>query len=147
MIFDRQYEPSPWEPIAEQVELYESTDGVEGGDFMGGACVILTSIGARSGNLRKTPLIRVTDGTNYVVIGSVGGAPNNPKWVYNLRAEPRVQLRDGAQVNEYVAREVTDAEEKATWWELATSVWSDYDVYQSSTDRIIPLFVLEPGDV
>ncbi len=107
--------------------------------------MILTSIGARSGNLRKTPLIRVTDGTNYVVIGSVGGAPNNPNWVYNLRAEPRVQLRDGAQVNEYLAREVTDAEEKATWWGLATSVWPDYDVYQSSTERIIPLFVLEPG--
>jgi deazaflavin-dependent oxidoreductase (nitroreductase family) len=143
MAFDAEYEPSPWEPIAEQVELYERTGGAEGADFMGGPCIILTSIGAKSGKLRKTPLIRVTDGTSYVVIGSMGGAPTNPQWVHNLRAEPAVQLQDGPTVHELVAREV-DGDEKATWWRLATEVWPDYDTYQSSTERVIPLFVLEP---
>jgi deazaflavin-dependent oxidoreductase (nitroreductase family) len=143
MAFDAEYEPSPWEPIAEQVELYERTGGAEGADFMGGPCIILTSVGAKSAKLRKTPLIRVTDGTSYVVIGSMGGAPTNPQWVHNLRAEPAVQLQDGPTVHELVAREV-DGDEKATWWRLATEVWPDYDTYQSSTERVIPLFVLEP---
>ena len=144
--FDGEYEPSPWEPIADQVELYERTGGAEGAEFMGGRCIILTTKGARTGRLRKTPLIQITDGTNYVVIGSMGGAPTNPQWVHNLRAEPRAQLQDGAVVREYTAREVEGAE-KAEWWRLATSVWPDYDRYQESTSRTIPLFVLEPvGD-
>jgi len=143
MAFDAEYEPSPWEPIAEQVELYERTGGAEGNDFMGGPCIILTSVGAKSGKLRKTPLIRVTDGTSYVVIGSMGGAPTNPQWVHNLRANSAVQLQDGPTVYELIAREV-EGDEKATWWRLATEVWPDYDTYQSSTDRVIPLFVLEP---
>ncbi len=79
MPLDGEYEPSPWEPIAEQVEQYERTDGVEGAEFMGGPCIILTTKGARSGKLRKTPLIQVTDGTSYVVIGSMGGAPDHPQ--------------------------------------------------------------------
>lgn len=139
------YEPSPWEPVAEQVALFERTDGVEGAEFMGGPCIILTSRGAKSGNVRKTPLIRVTDGTNYVVIGSMGGAPDNPQWVANLRADAHVCLQDGAVLKDYTAREVT-GDEKATWWALATSVWPDYDTYQQSTERVIPLFVLEPRD-
>ena len=145
MTLEGTYEPSPWEPIADQVGLYERTGGAEGADFMGGPCVILTTRGARSGNLRKTPLIRVTDGTNYVVVGSMGGAPNNPNWVHNLRADAHVALQDGPEAREYTAREVTGAE-KATWWTLATGVWPDYDTYQASTERVIPLFVLEPRD-
>ncbi len=137
------YEPSPWAPIADQVALFEQTDGVEGAEFMGGTCIILTSRGAKSGNVRKTPLIRVTDGTNYVVIGSMGGAPTNPQWVANLRADDHVCVQDGAVLEDYTAREVT-GDEKATWWALATAAWPDYDVYQQSTDRVIPLFVLEP---
>jgi deazaflavin-dependent oxidoreductase (nitroreductase family) len=143
MALDGEYEPSPWEPIAQQVADYERTDGVEGGEFMGGPCIILWSKGAKSGNVRKTPLIRITDGTNYVVIGSMGGAPNNPQWVHNLRAESHSQLQDGAELKDYSAREV-DGDEKSEWWTLATSVWPEYDTYQSSTERIIPLFVLEP---
>lgn len=140
-----EYEPSPWEPIAEQVELFERTDGAEGAEFMGGPCIILTTKGAKSGNLRKTPLIRVTDGTSYVVIGSMGGAPNNPQWVHNLRAHPLAELQDGPVRRDYAVREV-EGDEKATWWKLATEVWPDYDTYQSSTERVIPLFVLDPVD-
>ena len=138
------YEPSPWEPIADQVADYERTDGEEGAEFMGGPCIILTTKGARSGNLRKTPLIRVTDGTSYVVIGSMGGAPNSPQWVTNLRANPLVELQDRAERHDYLAREVT-GHEKATWWSLATEVWPAYDEYQTKTERIIPLFVLDPA--
>jgi len=138
------YEPSPWEPIAEQVEQYERTDGVEGGEMQGAPCIILTTKGAKSGNLRKTPLIRVTDGTSYVAVGSMGGAPNSPQWVTNLRAHPEVELQDLADRRDYVAREVT-GDEKATWWKLSTEAWPAYDEYQTKTERIIPLFVLDPA--
>jgi deazaflavin-dependent oxidoreductase (nitroreductase family) len=143
MPLDGEYEPSPWEPIAEQVAQYESTGGVEGGEFMGGPCIILTTKGATSGKLRKTPLIRVSDGTSYAVVGSMGGAPDHPQWVHNLRANPLAELQDGAERRDYAVREV-DGEEKATWWSRATSVWPDYDTYQSATERVIPLFVLDP---
>ena len=145
MPLDGEYEPSPWEPIAEQVAQYESTGGVEGGEFMGGPCIILTSKGATSGKLRKTPLIRVSDDTSYAVVGSMGGAPDHPQWVHNLRANPLAELQDGAERRDYAVREV-DGEEKATWWSRATSVWPDYDTYQSATERVIPLFVLDPVD-
>lgn len=142
MPLDGEYEPSPWEPIAEQVEQYERTDGVEGGEFMGGPCIILTSKGARSSKLRKTPLIQITDGTSYVVIVD-GGAPDHPQWVHNLRANPLVELQDGADRRDYTAREAT-GDEKATCGPL-TRVWPDYDTYQSSTDRVIPLLRARPG--
>lgn len=145
MSFDAEYEPSPWEPVAEQVALYERTGGEEGAEFMGGRCIILTTIGARSGKLRKTPLIRVAEGDRYAVIGSMGGAPTDPAWVHNLRATPRAQLQDGAVVKEYSVHEAS-GEEKDRWWSVATEVWPDYDEYQSSTERVIPLFVLEPVD-
>lgn len=139
-----EYEPSPWGPIAQQVALYERTDGVEGAEMEGAPCVILTTAGARSAKLRKTPLIRVTDGTSYVVVGSMGGAPQDPQWVHNLRANPRAELRDGAQVREYSVRELT-GEEKDRWWQRATEVWPAYDDYQAGTDRVIPVFLLEPA--
>jgi len=138
------YEPTPWEPVAQQVADYERTDGVEGADFMGGPCIILTSVGAKSGNLRKTPLIRVTDGTSYAVIGSMGGAPTSPQWVHNLAANPTVELQDKADRRDYVAHEAT-GDEKARWWAIATEVWPDYDTYQQATERVIPLFVLDPA--
>lgn len=137
------YEPSPWEPIVEQVTLYERTDGAEGAEMNGVPCIILTTLGAKSYKLRKTPLIRVTDGTNYLAVGSMGGAPDNPSWVHNLRADPRADLRDGAAVHEYSVREL-DGDEKAQWWKRATDVWPDYDEYQANTDRVIPVFLLEP---
>lgn len=136
------YEPTPWEPVAKQVADYERTDGAEGAEFMGGPCIILTSVGAKSGNLRKTPLIRVTDGTSYAVIGSMGGAPTSPQWVTNLRANPNVELQDLAERHDYLAHEAT-GEEKARWWAIATEVWPDYDQYQAATERVIPLFVLD----
>lgn len=138
------YEPSPWEPVAQQVADYERTDGVEGGEFMGGPCIVLTTRGAKSGKIRKTPLIRVEEDGRYVVIASMGGAPTEPMWAGNLRAHPLVELQDLGTRRDYVAREV-EGEEKARWWAIATSVWPDYDAYQASTERIIPLFVLDPA--
>lgn len=139
-----EYVPSAWEPVAEQVRQYEESGGVEGAEFMGGPCIVLTTVGARTGSLRKTPLIRVEQDGTYVVIASVGGAPDDPAWAHNLRAHPRCDLQDGATVHELVAREV-EGDEKARWWSVATQVWPAYDDYQASTTRQIPLFVLERG--
>lgn len=139
-----EYEPTPWEPVAQQVADYERTDGAEGAEWMGGECIILTSLGAKSGKIRKTPLIRITDGTSYAVIGSLGGAPTSPQWVSNLRANPLVELQDRADRRDYVVHEAT-GEEKVRWWALATAAWPAYDEYQAATDRIIPVFVLDPA--
>lgn len=143
MIFDAEYEPSPWEPVAQQVADYERTNGEEGSEFMGGTCIILTTIGAKSRKVRKTPLIRVTKDGNYVAIGSMGGAPDHPQWVHNLRVTPKAKVQDMATVKEYAVEELT-GDDKATWWKTATAVWPDYDEYQASTDRVIPLFLLTP---
>ena len=137
------YEPSPWEAIAKQVEEYESTGGERGRFLEGRPCVILTTVGARSGKLRKTPLMRVSAGDHFAVIGSMGGAPSDPQWVHNLRATPRAEIQDGPRKHEYSVREV-DGEERATWWEIACREWPPYDEYQEKTDRRIPVFVLEP---
>jgi deazaflavin-dependent oxidoreductase (nitroreductase family) len=141
--FDATYEPSTWPPSAEQVALYEQTRGEQGSDFMGHRCVILSTIGARSGAVRKTPVIRVDVEGIYVAVGSMGGAPIDPSWVHNLRAEPRCRVQDSAHVHDRTARELT-GEEKAVWWQRAASTFPDYDAYQASTDRVIPLFLLEP---
>jgi F420H(2)-dependent quinone reductase len=126
-----------------QVELYEATDGREGGEMQGAPCVILTTRGRRTGKLRKTPLIRVERDGSYAVVASMGGAPQHPVWYFNLIADPLATLQDGAQVGDYRAREV-EGEEKVAWWKDATEVWPSYDDYQASTDRNIPLLVLEP---
>lgn len=138
MAIEGDYEPSPWEPVAAQVADYERTNGVEGSDFMGGQCIILTTVGAKSKKLRKSPLIRITDGSSYAVIGSMGGAPDHPQWVHNLWADPRARLQDMATLREYLVHEA-DGDEKARWWAIATDAWPDYDTYQESTDRVIPL--------
>jgi deazaflavin-dependent oxidoreductase (nitroreductase family) len=144
-VFDAEYEPSPWEPIALEVERYEKTNGAEPSELVGEHWIILWTLGARSRKVRKTPLVRVTDGEGrYAVIGSMGGAPTHPQWVHNLRTTPRARLQDGAAVNDYTVREV-DGDEKARWWSRATEVWPDYDAYQAATERAIPLFVLEPA--
>ena len=142
MAVEGTYEPSPWGPIAEQVELYESTGGKEGGLLEGQPCIILTSKGAKTGNVRKTPLMRVTDGERYAVVASLGGAPKHPVWYFNLKANPEVELQDGAVRKDYVAREAT-GDEKAEWWKRATDAWPNYDEYQKKTDRVIPVVVLE----
>ena len=138
-----EYEPSPWEPIATQVEQYESTGGREGGELEGAPCVILTTRGRRTGKLRKTPLMRVERDGRYAVVASMGGAPDHPVWYHNLVADPLVTLQDGEQVRDYHAK-VVEGAEKADWWKVATSVWPSYDDYQAATDRQIPLVVLEP---
>jgi deazaflavin-dependent oxidoreductase (nitroreductase family) len=143
--FDGQYEPSPWGPIAEEVERYEQTGGAEPSQIVGEHWIIFWTIGAKSGKVRKTPLVRVSDEQGrYAVIGSMGGAPTDPQWVHNVRANPTARLQDGDVVRDYSVREV-DGAEKAAWWARATEVWPDYDSYQAATERRIPLFVLEPA--
>ena len=140
-----EYEPSPWEPVADQVRQYEASGGREGDTLEGKPVIILTSTGAKSGKLRKTPLMRVEHDGKYAVVASLGGAPSHPVWYHNVVANPEVTLQDGPEVFEMRAREVS-GDEKDQWWARATEAWPDYDTYQSRTDRVIPLFVLEPLD-
>ena len=106
--------------------------------------IILTSLGAKSGKLRKTPLMRVEHDGEYAVVASLGGAPQNPVWYYNLAANPRVELQDGPVKQDYVAREVS-GDEREAWWERAVAAWPDYAEYQKKTTRVIPVFVLTPA--
>ena len=143
--FDAPYEPSPWEPIAAEVARYEESGGAAPSDLVGDQWIVLWTIGATSGNVRKTPLVRVADeGGSYAVIGSMGGAPSHPQWVHNVRAHPIARIQDGPHLHDLAVREA-DGDEKAAWWARATAVWPDYDAYQAATDRVIPLFVLEPA--
>ena len=145
MVVADEYQPSPWEAVAEQVRLYEATGGAEGGEAGGAPCVILTTRGRRTGKLRKAPLIRVEHDGSYAVVASIGGAPVHPVWYFNLKADPVVTLQDGPDVFDLRAREV-EGDEKAEWWARAVEVWPAYDEYQTKTDRVIPLIVLErPG--
>jgi deazaflavin-dependent oxidoreductase (nitroreductase family) len=138
-----EYEPSPAKYVRDQVETYERTEGAEGNTMMGKPVVILTTQGAKSGRIRKTPLMRVEHGGKYAVVASRGGAPEHPLWYHNVSANPQVELQDGPVKREYRAHEAT-GEEKALWWERAVEAWPDYAEYQKKTDRKIPLFVLEP---
>jgi deazaflavin-dependent oxidoreductase (nitroreductase family) len=137
------YEPSPQAYVRDQVELYERSDGAEGNTMRGKPVIILSSRGATSGKIRKTPLMRVEHDGKYVVVASKGGAPEHPVWYYNLVADPHVELQDGAVKQDLTARELT-GDEKAAWWERAVAAWPDYANYQTKTDREIPVFVLEP---
>jgi len=137
------YEPSAWTPIADQVRRYEQTGGREGAELEGRPCIILWTRGRHSGAVRKTPLMRVRDGDRYAVVASMGGAPSHPVWYLNLVADPHVSLQDGAELKDYVAREAT-GDEKTRWWRIATATWPAYDTYQASTERQIPLVVLDP---
>jgi F420H(2)-dependent quinone reductase len=138
------YEPSPWTPVADQVQRYEQSGGTEGTLLDGVPCVVLWTRGRQSGKVRKAPLMRVNDGDRYAVVASMGGAPTHPVWFLNVEADPRVTLQDGPEVRDYVAH-VASPEEKADWWPKATAVWPAYDDYQASTDRDIPVVVLEPA--
>ncbi|MEV5379048.1 nitroreductase family deazaflavin-dependent oxidoreductase [Streptosporangium nondiastaticum] len=146
MPLDGEYEPSPTAWVREQVEKYEGSGGTEGTTLRGMPVVILTSRGVKSGKLRKSPVMRVEHEGAYAVVASLGGAPKNPVWYNNVVADPRVELRDGTEVWDMRAREVT-GEEKAAWWERAVQAFPDYADYQEKTDRVIPVFVLErvPG--
>ena len=144
-VFDGEYEPSPWEPIANEVARYEQTNGAVPSEIVGDEWIILWTLGAKTKKVRKTPLVRITDGSgHYAVIGSMGGSAEHPQWVHNVRANPIARLQDGATVADFTVREV-DGEEKASWWKRAVEVWPAYDSYQAATDRVIPLFVLDPA--
>ena len=141
-----EYIPSPSEWVREQVELYESSGGTEGTTLRdsGLPVIVVTNRGNRTGGIRKTPLMRVKDGNNYVLVGSMGGAPKNPVWVYNLRANGDVEIRDKTAVHEMRVREVEDEEERARLWDLAVAAFPPYEDYQNRTSRTIPVFVAEP---
>ena len=128
---------------AEQVALYEATQGKEGGTLEDRPVVILTSTGAKTGKIRKTPVMRVESDGSYAAIASKGGAPTNPAWYQALLADPVVELQDGRESGTYRARQV-DGDEKAAWWERGVATYPPYDDYQGNTDRNIPVFVLEP---
>ncbi|MFY7068249.1 nitroreductase family deazaflavin-dependent oxidoreductase [Nocardiopsis changdeensis] len=139
-----EYEPSTSARAREQAELYESSGGTEGTTMNGLPVVLLTSIGAKTGKLRKTPLMRVEHEGRYAVVASLGGAPEHPVWYFNLKADPRVELQDGPERNDMVARELTGAE-RELWWERAVEAFPPYADYQTKTDRRIPVFLLDPA--
>ncbi len=128
-----------------QADEYEATQGREANTMRGRPILVLTSIGAKSGKLRKSALMRVEHDGEYAVVASLGGAPSHPTWYWNLKANPHVELQDGAARRDYEAREVIGAE-KALWWERAVATWPDYAEYQTKTDRQIPVFVLAAID-
>ncbi|WP_328392958.1 nitroreductase family deazaflavin-dependent oxidoreductase [Streptomyces sp. NBC_00390] len=137
-----EYEPSPEQWVRDQVELYESSGGTEGTTMRGMPVIVLTTRGAKSGKIRKTPLMRVEHDGRYAVVASLGGAPKHPVWYHNVVADPHVELQDGPVRRDMTAREVS-GDEKALWWERAVAAFPDYAAYQEKTDREIPVFVLE----
>lgn len=138
-----EYAPSTSDWAREQAELYERSGGIKGTTLNGLPVVVVTSVGAKTGKLRKTPLMRVEHEGEYAVVASRGGAPQHPVWYYNLVANPHVELQDGPVKLDYLAREVT-GEEKAQWWERAVAAYPPYADYQAKTTREIPVFVLTP---
>ena len=140
-----EYEPSPLDRASKQVAEFEASNGAKGNTLRGMPVVVVTTVGAKSGKLRKIPLMRVESEGRYAIVASLGGAPRHPVWYYNVKANPHVELQDGALKQDMIAREVT-GDEKAKWWEIAVDAYPDYADYQKRTDRQIPVFVLEPKD-
>ena len=138
-----EYEPSTSDFVRDHADRYMTSGGTEGAELKGKPVVLLTTIGAKTGKIRKTPLMRVEHDGEYAVVASLGGAPKHPVWYFNIKANPRVELQDGAETRDYEAHEVV-GDEKAIWWERAVEAWPDYANYQRKTDRQIPLFVLTP---
>jgi deazaflavin-dependent oxidoreductase (nitroreductase family) len=143
MPLDGEYELSPTGWVRDQTEKIFETGTTDSVDIKGRPVILLTTRGARTGKLRKVPLMRVEHEGTYAIVASLGGAPKHPVWYFNVRAEPHVELQDGTVTNDYTAREVT-GEEKALWWKRAVATYADYEDYQRKTDREIPVFVLEP---
>jgi len=140
-----EYLPSPSAMVREHVELYEGSGGREGTTLRGLPVIIVTNMGNKTGGVRKTPLMRVADGGNYVLVGSRGGAPTHPEWVYNLRANGNVEIRDLTEVYTMQVREVEDGPERERLWALAVEAFPPYAEYQTKTSRIIPVFLAEPA--
>lgn len=141
-----EYVPSPSQWVADQVALYESSGGTAGVTLRdtGLPVIIVTNRGRKTGAIRKTPLMRVVDGNNYILVASQGGAPTHPVWYYNLKADPTVEIRDKTEVYAMRVREVTDPAERDRLWQLAVAAFPPYQEYQKKTDRLIPVFVAEP---
>jgi F420H(2)-dependent quinone reductase len=140
-----EYEASPRSWARDQVEAIERSGGTTGTELNGKPVIVMTTVGAKTGKLRKIPLMRVEHDGEYAVVASLGGAPKHPVWYYNLVANPHVELQDGPEKKDYVAREVQGAE-RDVWWERAVAAWPDYAAYEKKTERIIPVFVLTPAD-
>jgi F420H(2)-dependent quinone reductase len=143
MPLEGEYEISPTGWVREQTEKIFETGTTESVDIKGRRVVLLTTRGAKTGKLRKVPLMRVEHDGNYAIVASLGGAPKHPVWYYNVKADSHVELQDGTESRDFKAREVT-GEEKAIWWERAVAAYPDYADYQKKTTRQIPVFVLEP---
>jgi F420H(2)-dependent quinone reductase len=143
MPLEGEYAPSPWDWSREQADKYAESGGADAADMKGMPIILLTTIGAKTGKLRKTPLMRVEHNGEYACVASLGGAPKNPVWYYNIAKNSRVELQDGSVTQDYDAREVF-GDEKAVWWERAVEAYPDYADYQTKTDRQIPVFVLTP---
>ena len=139
-----EYKPSTSDWARKQAERYEASDGAQANTMRGVPIIVLTTVGAKSGGLRKTALMRVEHDGRYAVVASKGGAHDEPRWAQNMRLHPHVELQDGADKRDYLARELS-GDERAEWWRRSSAVWPDYDVYQTKTDRLIAVFVLEPG--
>jgi len=144
MTLNGEYDPSPEKWVRDQVETYESSGGTEGTTLKGVPVVVVTSMGAKSGKLRKNPVMRVEHDGAYALVASKGGAPSHPTWYHNLMAHPVVELQDGPDRRDYEVR-VVEGEERAAWWERAVEVWPAYAEYQTKTGREIPVFVAEPA--
>jgi F420H(2)-dependent quinone reductase len=138
-----EYAPSTSDWAREQADKYMESDGTDGTELNGRPVILLTTVGAKTGKLRKTPLMRVEHDGEYAIVASLGGAPKNPVWYYNVVKHPQVELQDGTVTRDYEAREVS-GDEKAEWWERAVAAFPPYADYQKKTDRQIPLFVLTP---
>ena len=144
MSYDTEYVPIPSSHVADMVEQIEQAGTTSVVDW-GKGVVLLTMVGAKSGKIRKVPLMRVEHDGVYAVVASLGGAPKHPVWYYNLKAEPKLQVMDGAVTGDFVAREIAvDSEERKIWWDRSVDAWPDYAEYAKKTDRVMPIFVLEP---
>ena len=138
-----EYQPSPETWVREQVEAYERSGGTQSTTLRGVPVVVVTSLGARSGKVRKNPVMRVEHDGAYALVASKGGSPSHPTWYHNLVAHPTVEIQDGAERRDYGVRLAT-GEERERWWRRAVEVWPDYAAYQKKTDREIPVFIAEP---
>jgi F420H(2)-dependent quinone reductase len=143
MPLEGEYAPSPWDWSRKQADKIAESGGTDGTDMKGMPVILLTTVGAKTGKLRKTPLMRVEHDGEYAAVASLGGAPKHPVWYFNISTNPRVELQDGTVTQDYDAREVF-GDEKAVWWERAVAAYPDYADYQQKTERQIPVFVLTP---
>ena len=148
MALEGEYEPSQWQWVRDQVEKYEASGGTEANVLQGKPewpIVVITSKGAKSGKLRKNPVMRVEKDGVYAAVASQGGAPTHPTWYHNFVADPHDDLQDGPEPHEYVAR-LAEGAEREEWWERCVAAYPPYAEYQTKTDRLIPVLLLEPAE-